>query len=284
MNVKPYIIIFLIAILAVVHFLSDIQAQQPFGSLQRQSLVYTSDDELITKDGFPVFEVRVPEGYLEVQVRATVTNFEPGFLLKEGDDFIFNYIPTGDVVNGKKVYRALSTTHIASFNSAESCWEFTYNGLTANSVEDDPWDIDPADFSATGYSTHKEYFVYRFCTTGEPADPLWGEGTGDPDAFVYIANQTATPGDNTEFKRVAWNSSSALADQLQAAGTPGYTVMFQPSRDVLGTDEWMQQNASKLIWIYQVEDVSGKPQHPNGSDVWNIMYPSEWRKTRLLIE
>ena len=57
-----------------------------------------------------VFEIVVPEGYVEVQVRASLTNFEPGFLLKDGTDYVLNYIPTGATVAGRKVYRALGTT------------------------------------------------------------------------------------------------------------------------------------------------------------------------------
>ena len=55
-----------------------------------------------TKDGFPVFEIRVPDGYVEVQVRASLTNFEPGFLLKDGTDYVLNYIPTGATVAGRQ--------------------------------------------------------------------------------------------------------------------------------------------------------------------------------------
>jgi hypothetical protein len=298
MNKKSYIIIGIIALVSVLMLLFDTQAQQPLGTLQRDTLVYTIEDELIVKDGFPVFEIRVPPGYLEVQVRASITNFEPGFLLKQtsifvlGEDgpepdsgaYIYNYIPTGEIVNGKKQYRALNTTFLAEWDGTK--WVFGFAEIESTDDVVDPWECTnlTSSISDISFSVHKEYFVYRFCTTGEPADAEWGQGSGDPDAFVYIANQAAVPGDNTEFKRVKWNSSSALADQLQPGGTPGYTVLFQPSRDILGADEWMQQNAEKLIWIYQVEDVSGKPKHPNGSDVWNIMYPSEWRKSRLLIE
>ena len=133
------------------------------------------------------------------------------------------------------------------------------------------------------FALKKEYFVYRFCTTGIPADPEWGMGSGDPDAWVFIANQSATPGDNTEFKRVKWDENSSLTSQLQPGGTPGYTVLFQPSRGNLGAIEWMQQNHDKLVWIYQVESPAGKPKHPNGSDVWNALHPVEWRKNRITL-
>jgi hypothetical protein len=45
----------------------------------------------------------------------------------------------------------------------------------------------------------------------------------------------------------------------------------------------MQQNHDRLVWIYQVESPAGKPKHPNGSDVWNSLYPHEWRKTRITL-
>lgn len=309
MNMQRYLMWPIAILIAGALLVIDSPAQQRLGSLSRDSEIYTADDDLITKNGFPVFEIIVPSGYLEVQVRASITNFEPGFLLKDentdlggGNNYVLNYIPTDEVIDGRKVYRALGTNYEARWSVENARWEIYSNNyiLTSENPAVFPWEI-PAmeiiidlqdlvidtfsnDPAAGTISFVKELFVYRFCTTGEPADAEWGQGSGDSDAFVYIANQVAVPGDNTEFKRVKWNSSSALADQLQAGGTPGYTVLFQPSRNMLGVAEWMQQNHEKLVWIYQVEDVSGKPQHPNGSDVWNIMYPAEWRKTRLLIE
>jgi hypothetical protein len=315
MNMQRYLMWSIVVLMTGALLVIDLPAQQRLGSLERDSEIYTADDHLITKDGFPVFEIRVPPGYLEIQVRASITNFEPGFLLKDentdlggGNNYVLNYIPTDEVIAGRKVYRALGTNYEARWSIENAQWEIDSNNYTLTSENDAiyPWEIPAMEININlqvdpnqnenepsvggvppepgTVSFVKELFVYRFCTTGEPADAEWGQGSGDPDAFVYIANQAAVPGDNTEFKRVKWNSSSALADQLQPGGTPGYTVLFQPSRDMLGTDEWMQQNAEKLIWIYQVEDVSGKPKHPNGSDVWNVMYPSEWRKSRLLIE
>jgi len=249
--------------------------------------VLTPEDDInqpsvTTKDGYPVFQIRVPEGYVEVQVRASLTNFEPGFLLKKFDDYTHNYIPTGLEVNGRKQYRALGTDFVAEWDGTK--WTFGQDGLTSFDNVADPWDC--TGFSSnTGiaYSVKKEYFVYRFCTTGIPADSEWGKGSGDPDAWVFIANQSATPGDNTEFKRVKWDENSSLTAQLQPGGTPGYTILFQPSRGNLGAIEWMQQNHDKLVWIYQVESPAGKPKHPNGSDVWNSMHPSEWRKNRITL-
>jgi hypothetical protein len=261
------------------------------GDLNRDSIVLTPGDDVnvpsvTVKDGYPVFEIVVPEGYVEVQVRASLTNFEPGFLLKDGADYILNYIPTGEVVAGRKVYRALGTNHEAKWSIANNRWEFGFRNIVSTNTAIDPWDIPGGTLTGTPagtFSLKKEYFVYRFCTTGIPADAEWGKGSGDPDAWVFIANQSATPGDNTEFKRMKWDENSSLTAQLQPGGTPGYTVLFQPSRANLGAIEWMQQNHDKLVWIYQVESPAGKPKHPNGSDVWNALHPKEWRKNRITL-
>lgn len=281
---KPRTIILILALVAAVQLA---ESGERLGDLNRDSIVLTPDSDIdapsvTTRDGHPVFEIIVPEGYVEVQVRASLTNFEPGFLLKKIDDFTHNYIPTGVVVNGRKQYRALGTEFLAEWDGTK--WTFGQDGLISFDNVVDPWDC--TGFSSnTGipYAVKKEHFVYRFCTTGAPADSEWGLGSGDPDAWVFIANQSAVPGDNTEFKRVKWDENSALAAQLQPGGTPGFTVLFQPSRANLGAIEWMQQNHDRLVWIYQVESPAGKPQHPNGSDVWNAMHPKEWRKNRITL-
>jgi hypothetical protein len=281
---KPRTIILTLALVAAVPLA---ESGERLGSLNRDAIVLTPESEIdapsvTTRNGHPIFEIIVPEGYVEVQVRASLTNFEPGFLLKKFDEFTHNYIPTGVVVNGRKQYRALGTEFIAEWDGSK--WSFGQDGLVSFDDFEEPWKC--TGFSSnTGiaYSLQKEYFVYRFCTTGIPADAEWGKGSGDPDAWVFIANQSATPGDNTEFKRVKWDENSALAAQLQPGGTPGFTVLFQPSRGNLGAIEWMQQNHDNLVWIYQVESPAGKPKHPNGSDVWNVMHPKEWRKNRITL-
>jgi hypothetical protein len=281
---KPRNIILSLALIAAIQF---VVGEERLGDLNRDSVVLTPGDDInapgvTTKDGFPVFEIVVPEGYVEVQVRASLTNFEPGFLLKKFDEFTHNYIPTGVMVNGRKQYRALGTQFLAEWDGSK--WSFGQDGLVSFENNEEPWKCTVFS-SNTGiaYSLQKEYFVYRFCTTGIPADAQWGKGSGDPDAWVFIANQSATPGDNTEFKRQKWDENSSLTAQLQPGGTPGYTVLFQPSRANLGAIEWMQQNHDKLVWIYQVESPAGKPKHPNGSDVWNALHPKEWRKNRITL-
>ncbi len=276
---------------ALVGVISLVVEAARLGSLKSDDTVFTPAEDVVapsvtTKDGYPVFEIRVPDGFVEVQVRASLTNFEPGFLLKDGADFVLNYIPTGAVIAGRKAYRAMGTTHEAKWNATTNRWEFGYHGIYSTDTATAPWDIPGVSLIGTPAGTFalkKEYFVYRFCTTGIPSDSEWGKGSGDPDAWVFIANQAATPGDNTEFKRVKWDENSSLTSQLQTSGTPGYTVLFQPSRGNLGAIEWMQQNHDKLVWIYQVESPAGKPKHPNGSDVWNSLYPHEWRKNRITL-
>jgi len=285
MKPRTIILLSLAAIVTVVAI--PIDGGTRLGDLNRESKVFIPGDDIIapsvtTKDGFPAFEIRVPEGYVEVQVRASLTNFEPGFLLKKNEEFTHNYIPTGVTVNERKQYRALGTEYLAEWDGTK--WTFGQDGLISNDDRVDPWECTVFS-SNTGmaYSVRQEYFVYRFCTAGNPSDAEWGKGSGDPDAWVYIANQSATPGDNTEFKRQKWDPNSSLTAQLQSGGTPGYTILFQPSRGNLGAIEWMQQNHDKLVWIYQVESPAGKPKHPNGSDVWNAMHPEEWRKNRITL-
>jgi len=236
---------------------------------------------------YPVFEIRVPAGYVEVQVRASLTNFEPGFLLKDGANFVLNYIPTGATVAGRKVFKAMGTGEVATWNVGTNRWTFGYKSIYSTSTSIAPWDIPGESLIGTPTGTfllQKEYFVYRTCTTGSGQDSQWGQGSGDPDPWTFIANQSATPGSNTEYKRQKLIPNATMQSQLQAAGTPGYTIMFQPSRGNLGAIEWMSQKQDKLVWIYQVQDGSGnKPRHPNGTDVWNTFYPQEWRKSRITL-
>jgi len=375
------------------------------GILDRNSFVLTPQKPYVY-NAYPVFEITVPAGYTEIQVRASLTNFEPGFLLKQNTTYTHHYIPTGVTVNGKKQYKAMGTFDtpvIASWNG--SAWVFGINGLTSTDAVEFPWLCTTFSGGTGGvtYLAQIEYFVYRTCTTGAAADAEWGLGSGDPDPWVYIANQTAVPGDNKQYKRQKWNSATSLTSQLASpvtpikqidtataagtigtsgnitvtvtgalvtgsplvvnvaataadtasvwagkvrvalatlhhanihdyivggtdtsisltareaaandttlnialangtttgvvaaatsanttegragiASTPGYKVIFQPSRGNLGAAEWMQQNKDKLVWIYQVENVAGKPKHPNGSDVWNSMVPTEWRTNRI---
>ena len=260
------------------------------GILDRNSFLLTPQKPYVY-NAYPVFEITVPAGYTEIQVRASLTNFEPGFLFKKDGIYDYHFIPTGAILNGKKVYKAMGTFDVP-VNASWTGTAWNIGPLTSTEDVEHPWQCTTFTGGVEGstYALQIEYFVYRTCTTGIPADPEWGLGSGDPDPWVYIANQSATPGDNTEFKRQKWDPASSLTSQLQLPSvedpppgvpTPGYKVIFQPSRGNLGAAEWMQANKDKLVWIYQVEDVAGKPQHPNGSDVWNSMVPTEWRTARI---
>ena len=55
---------------------------------------------------------RVPDGWTEIQIRATTRNFEPGFLVQQAGTFVLNYVPTGNTVNGRKEYQALGTNDV----------------------------------------------------------------------------------------------------------------------------------------------------------------------------
>jgi len=125
--------------------------------------------------------------------------------------------------------------------------------------------------------------VYRTCTTGSAADPTWGTGTSDADPWIFfnIQNPLDTVG---QYKRRKWDSASALTAQLQPGGTPGRTVLFQPSRGVPGASEWMQENHPSLVWAYALEGVAGSDEHPDGQRIWNDMRPVEWRKARVELE
>ena len=275
---KRNVMLLLAAMLALTGVVSGDTAK--LGTLTRDSMV-------MVEGTYPVFEIRVPTGYVEVQVRASLTNFEPGFLLKDGANFVLNYIPTGATVAGRKVYKALGTDYVATWNVGTNRWTFGYKSIYSTNTAIAPWDIPAISLIGTPTGTfllQKEYFVYRTCTTGSGQDSQWGTGSGDPDPWVFITNQSATPGSNTEYKRTKLLTNATMQSQLQAAGTPGYTIMFQPSRGNLGAIEWMSQNQDKLVWIYQVQDGSGnKPHHPNGTDVWNTFYPQEWRKSRITL-
>ena len=254
------------------------------GNLNSNSEVITPNDEInvssvATKDGFPVFEINVPDGWTEIQIRATTRNFAPGFLVKRNGSFVLNYVPTGVTVNGRKQYQALGTDDIAQWNGSK--WTFGYDNLQSTNNQVDPWNC--TTFTSTSSSTYalqKEYFVYRTCTTGAAADPSWGTGTSDSDPWVFINKQSIATGEEPA-TQAKWNAAISLTSQLQPGGTPGRSVLFQPSRNVLGALEWMQQNHPSLVWTYSFEGVAGPDSHPNGQRKWNVMHPVEWRKTRI---
>jgi hypothetical protein len=254
------------------------------GDLNRDSIVLTPGDDIdapsvTTKDGFPVFEIVVPDGWTEIQIRATTRNFAPGFLVKRNGSLVLNYVPTGVTVNGRKQYQALGTDDIAQWNGTK--WTFGYDNLQSTSNVIDPWNCTSfTSTSGNAYALQKEYFVYRTCTTGAAADTTWGTGTSDADPWVFINKQSIATGEEPA-AQAKWDKATSLTSQLQLGGTPGRSVLFQPSRGVLGAVEWMQQNHPSLVWVYSFEGVAGPDRHPDGQRKWNIMHPLEWRKARI---
>lgn len=263
---------------------SMITLGERLGDMGSNSEVYTPNDEInvpsvTTRDGFPVFEIVVPDGWTEIQIRATTRNFEPGFLVKQAGTFVLNYVPTGATVNGRKAYQALGTDDVAQWDGTK--WTFGHDNLQSTDDRDDPWDCTAfTSTSGNAYALQKEYFVYRTCTTGAAGDSTWGTGTSDADPWVFINKQSIATGEEPATQAM-WDTATSLTSQLQPGGTPGRSVLFQPSRGVLGAAEWMQQSHPGLVWTYSFEGVAGPDRHPDGQRKWNIMHPVEWRKARI---
>jgi hypothetical protein len=280
---KPRTIILSLALIAAIPLVVN---GERLGDLNRDSIVLTPEDDVnvpsvTVKDGYPVFEIVVPDGWTEIQIRATTRNFEPGFLVQQNGSFVLNYVPTGNTINGRKQYQALGTDEVAQWDGSK--WTFGHDGLQSTSNVIDPWDCTSfTSTSGSAYTLQKEYFVYRTCTTGAAADPTWGTGTSDADPWVFINKQSIASGEEPA-AQAKWNVATSLTSQLQPGGTPGRSVLFQPSRGVLGAAEWMQQNHPGLVWTYSFEGVAGPDRHPDGQRKWNIMHPVEWRKARIQI-
>lgn len=274
----------LISALAALALAVLVAEAERLGNLSSNSEVYTPDDDIAvpsvtTRDGYPVFEIVVPNGWTEIQIRATTRNFEPGFLVRRNGSFVLNYVPTGATVNGRKQYQALGTNDVAQWGGTK--WTFGYDNLQSTNNQVDPWDcVTFTSTSGNAYALQKEYFVYRTCTTGAAADLTWGTGTSDPAPWLYFNIQSPAESEG-QYKRQQWDSATSLTSQLQPGSTPGRSVLFQPSRTVLGASEWMQENHPSLVWSYSFEGVGGNDTHPDGQRVWNDMRPVEWRKARV---
>jgi hypothetical protein len=287
-----------ILVAATMAMVSLLALGERLGNLTSNSEVYTPADDIdvpsvTTRDGYPVFEIVVPDGWTEIQIRATTRNFEPGFLVEQNGTFVLNYVPTGNTINGRKEYQALGTDDVAQWDGSK--WNFGHDNLQSTNNQTDPWDC--TSFTSTSgdaYALQKEYFVYRTCTTGAAADPTWGTGTSDDDPWLFFDIQNGAGGQPsgdtvwldhpTNTKRLKWNTATSLTSQLEAGGNPGRSVLFQPSRNVLGAIEWMQENHPSLIWTYSFENVAGFDAHPDGQRIWNDMRPVEWRKARVELQ
>jgi len=281
---KRPVVIFALAALALVVLVANAER---LGSLTSDSEVFTPNSDIeapsiSVKDGYPVFEIIVPDGWTEIQIRATTRNFEPGFLVERNGSFVLNYVPNGNQLGGYKEYQALGTDDIAKWDGSK--WTFGYDNLQSTDNQVAPWDC--TNFTSTSgsaYVLRKEYFVYRTCTTGAAADATWGTGTSDDDPWLYFNIQSPAESEG-QYKRQQWDIATALTSQLQPGGTPGRAVLFQPSRNVLGSAEWMQQNHPSLVWVYSFEGVGGNDTHPDDQRKWNDMRPVEWRKARIQLE
>lgn len=230
-------------------------------------------------DLYPVFIIQVPSPYVEVQIRASCSNFYPGFLTYQDGHPVANWQRMGTSL----FFHALGTPDASPVP------------LFA---------VEPMGH-AQGAVYRRNFFVYETCTTGKDANAQWGLGPSDPDPWVYFSTQSASyyvpkesdpdywmsPNFGTEFKRVKWDYDHSIANQLHVTTigithhiwSPGRTFLFQPSRSNMGASQWMQKNNDNLIWIYQLADPSGVEKQPNGTPVWHSMHPVEWRKNRILL-
>lgn len=256
------------------------------------------DSSVMTEGIHPVFQVWVPEGVTEIQVRASVNNFQNSFRLQEtgGGSYVFRCTGTR---NGRNYYDAVGYDDIPAFWDGSS-WQFTYTGLSSPDDVEFPWQcttFSHGEWTITELDDDGK-FVYSWCSTGQEADPTWGTGVSDGDAELFIANQQgAYPNPGTANTRSAqrlqrWLGDTgqhplgtALTAQLQPAGTPGRFVIFQPSRAAhLFTGpagDWMRQSNKHLQWVVQFETAAGWELHPDGSEVWSPVRPVEWRAERL---
>ena len=154
---KQSILALVLVALTLVILIADAER---LGDLGSNSEVYTPNDEInvpsvTTKDGFPVFEIVVPDGWTEIQIRATTRNFEPGFLVQQAGTFVLNYVPTGATVNGRKEYQALGTDDVAQWDGTK--WIFGHDNLQSTSNVLDPWDcVSFTSTSGDAYALQRE--------------------------------------------------------------------------------------------------------------------------------
>lgn len=262
------------------------------GTLNRNS-------DVMTEGLFPVFQIWVPEGVTEVQIRASVNNFQNSFTLtKTGAGAMTQTYRCIGTRNGRNYYQvdgAPGTTNSCYWNGI--AWYFTINELAVASNVEFPWLCAfPPTYSAVELDT-EDKFVYRWCSTGQGADPTWGTGVSDGDAKLYFANQKGTTGATSKSAQRLqyWLGNTgehplgtAMTAQLQPAGTPGRFVIFQPSRasHLLSgfSGDWMRQSNRYLQWVVQFETVGGWEHHPDGSQLWSAIRPIEWRAARLELQ
>ena len=315
-----------------------------FSTLQRNS-------DVMVEGLYPVFWIPIPEGATEVQIRASITNFQPDtFNLYEPNnvDILYTYVRDG-FENGKPRYRAHSPTTgdpvdlycTWQTDATGGHWGFGYAGIkgrrydlpaevdhpsactffyTGEWVDWGAWDYSGDNDEFTSYSEYgdgtqyaapqhfardydpDEMFIYRWCSTGQDEDGKWGTEIVDGDAKLFFSGQ-----DGNDWRLKEWNGNStliyredlgrigpdpdkptSLTGQIQPGGTPGRFVMFQPRRSSHlfegGRGDWMRQGNKQLQWIVQFESPEGWEEHPDGSQVWSVIHPIEWRKERKTLE
>jgi hypothetical protein len=312
----------LIPILLLLPVLTVLGDSAKLGTLNR-------DSDVMVEGLFPVFVIPVPDGATEVQIRASVTNFEPeSFQLKQGGELLYTYKRIG-FANGKPRYQATSGGEPMDLycewvdDALGGHWNYGYADLKSRNLSQISkvpadatffYDGTYVDWYAEDYmGDFTEYsqllgfvavaddpdamFIYRWCSTGQDEDAGWGTGIVDGDAKLFFSGQ-----DSLDWRLQEWRGDQVLMDdgegnlipdqdkptsltsQLQPGGTPGRFVIFQPSRSAHlfegGRGDWMRQGNKHLQWIVQFENPEGWEVHPDGSQVWNIIHPVEWRNER----
>jgi hypothetical protein len=269
-----------------------------------------------------VFQIWVPYGATEIQIRASINNFQNGFRLDVDSGVsggsIYDFKCTG-TKNGRNYYEGVTEDFIVYWTG--SAWSFGYTSITSSDDVEFPWQCTTFSGDATVTVTELDddsKFVYRWCSTGEDEDALWGTLKVDGDAWLYFSNQkggpdSETPQPYTNMQLQKWNGNStdppsnttSLTSQLQLPnfdppptapfwnytpvpallGTPGHFVIFQPSRSAHlfqnGDGDWMNINNKYLRWVVQYESAGDWELHPDLSQLWNVITPSEWKKERM---
>jgi len=275
----------LVPMMVVVFCLTASGDPAKLGTLNRNS-------DVMTEGLYPVFQIWVPNGVTEIQVRASVNNFQNSFrLVKTGAaalDLTYRCLGTR---NGKNYYKVDGSGPECFWDA--NGWFFTANELRVVSNAAFPWLCPfPAGYTATELDTDDK-FVYRWCSTGQNADAGWGTGVSDGNAELFFADQNVTSSrSHQRLQRWLGNtadapSGTAMTAQLQPAGTPGHFIIFQPSRAthlLTGVHgDWMRQANKYLQWVCQFETAAGWELHPDGTQVWNAIRPVEWRGERLTL-
>ena len=260
------------------------------------------DSDVMVEGLYPVFQIWVPDGVTEVQIRASTNNFQNSFELRKDGVRIYSYFCRG-TKNGRNWYSdtvGTRTTYWSTNNWFIDTDEGAGIGMGTGIF---PWSGSPSIILGGHVYTCVETptddkFCYRWCSTGQDADGTWDFGVQDGDAELFFSNQKGNTvysefqmqrwlGDTTEAYFAGYPNTSLTA-QMQPTGTPGRYVIFQPSRAahlfLAPNGDWMRQSNKHLQWVVQYETVAGWETHPDGSPVWSAIRPVEWRAERLELQ